>query len=87
MHVSGHKCHIAYLVLWNSKQLQDFNEEEKQNSVIIPVNTVISLSSWIWKKKETKQIWCLSSQDQPTSFLGQEEQVNRTFATSTAPII
>lgn len=79
MHVNGHKCHIAYLALWNTKQLPAFNGEEKQSSVSIPLhNLLFHLAADFGKKKQTELIWCLSSQDQPTSFLEQEEQVNRT---------
>lgn len=35
MHVNGHKCHIAYLVPWNMKQLLTFNKTAKQGSISI----------------------------------------------------
>lgn len=56
MHVNGHKCHIAYLALWNTKQLLAFNEEEKQSSVSIPVHTLLfHLAADFGKRK--KQNW------------------------------
>lgn len=81
--------HIACLSLWSPRQLLDFSEEGKQRSVSIPVHIFfISLSSWFYKKKEAGLIWCLSSRDKPTYFLGQEGRwiKHRTFAASIASI-
>lgn len=55
MHVNGHKCHIAYLVPWNTKQLLTFRSEAAEQSPISilahPLRVHVA-ADFLWREKE-----------------------------------
>lgn len=58
MHVNGQKCHIAYLVPWNTKQLLTFSKAAEQSPISIPVHSlrVHVAADFLCRKKEQARL-------------------------------